>query len=99
MDERELERLRDQLEQMRKERNFALIAAYGFGAVLCLAVLEVRRSLVWGAGALVFLVCFFVKCRWGIGDSEMSFSQALGTTLGLAAVMVGAWLIWVFWAR
>jgi hypothetical protein len=91
---KELEQVRYELEEARKERKFGLLMSSGLLVVVFLALYMERRSLAVGAFFVVFLVMTFLRCRWGIGDLEMTLPQSIGVTLALAAMFL---LIWLFW--
>lgn len=78
--------LPDKLEKVRKELTATRIAAFGFLLVVSLSLYGARRIVVLSALLVVLLVVFFLGCRCGLGDTELSLRQSIGATLVLAAV-------------
>jgi hypothetical protein len=93
-DELELEKLRVELENLRRELIFTRIVAFGLLLVVFLSLFGASRIAAMSAFFAVGLVAVFLSLRWGIGDTALTLGKSIGWTLALAAVLL-LLLLWV----
>jgi hypothetical protein len=84
------------IDKVRKELTATRVVAVGLLVAVLLALYGVGRPVVLSALLGVLLIAFFLGCRWGIGDTELTLPQSIGATLTLALVfsLLVMWSAW-----